>query len=76
MKKNKKLRKLMKAAKMGKAPAMYALGIRYQIGKGVESDLAEAAYWIGEAADEGYAPAEEWIKDYYFDDDAATQALS
>ena len=76
MRKNKKLKRLMKAAKMGKPYAMYMLGIRYELGCGVPLDLGEAAYWIGEAADEGYQPAEEWISDYYFDDNACLQAKS
>lgn len=76
MRKTKKIRKLIKSAKMGMPYAMYALGIRYEIGRGVERSMIEAAYWIGEAADEGYLPAEEWIKDYYFDDNSDAQANS
>ena len=36
--------------------------------------MNEAAQWIAEAAQLGYAPAVEWIKDYSFDDSAAVQA--
>ena len=74
MRKTKKLRSLIKQAKMGKPYAMYELGIRYQLGRGRTQDLNEAANWISCAAQAGYAPAIEWMKDYYFDDDACVQA--
>ena len=74
MGKTKKMRKLIKAAKMGKPYAMYQLGICYQLGRGRTQDLNEAAVWISRAAETGYAPAIEWMKDYYFDDDACVQA--
>ena len=35
-----------------------------------EKDLTKAAEWISAAAEAGYAPALDWIKDYFFDDDA------
>ena len=74
MSKSKKLRTLIKQAKMGKPYAMYQLGICYQLGRGHTQDLNEAANWISCAAEAGYAPAIEWMKDYYFDDDACVQA--
>lgn len=74
MSKTKKMRKICKAAKMGKPCAMYALGIRYQLGRELAEDMKEAALWISAAAEAGYAPAIEWMKDYGFDDDAAVQA--
>ena len=74
MGKTKKMRKLIKAAKMGKPYAMYQLGICYQLGRGRKQDLSEAAAWIAGAAEAGYAPAIEWIKDYTFDDNASVQA--
>lgn len=74
MSKSKKLRTLIKQAKMGKPYAMYQLGICYQLGSGRTQDLIEAANWISCAAEAGYAPAIEWMKDYYFDDDACVQA--
>ena len=74
MSKSKKLRTLIKQAKMGKPYAMYQLGICYQLGRGRTQDLNEAAIWISCAAKSGYAPAIEWMKDYYFDDDACVQA--
>ena len=74
MSKSKKLRTLIKQAKMGKPYAMYRLGICYQLGRERTQDLNEAAAWISCAAESGYAPALEWMKDYYFDDDACVQA--
>ena len=74
MNKSKKMRRLIKAAKMGKPYAMYQLGICYQLGREREQDLSEAAAWIACAAEAGYAPAIEWIKDYTFDDNASVQA--
>ena len=74
MSKSKKLRTLIKQAKMGKPYAMYQLGICYQLGRGRTQDLNEATNWISCAAEAGYAPAIEWMKDYYFDDDACVQA--
>ena len=74
MSKSKKMRKLCKSAKMGKPYAMYMLGIRYQLGRECGQNMNEAAKWIGNAAEAGYAPAIEWMKDYSFDDNAAVQA--
>lgn len=74
MSKSKKMRKLIKAAKMGKPYAMYQLGICYQLGRERVQDMNEAATWIGAATEAGYAPAIEWMKDYSFDDNAAVQA--
>lgn len=74
MSKSKKMRKLIKAAKMGKPYAMYQLGICYQLGRERVQDMNEAATWINRAAEAGYAPAIEWMKDYNFDDNAAVQA--
>ena len=74
MSKSKKLRTLIKQAKMGKPYAMYQLGICYQLGRERTQDLNEAANWISCAAESRYAPAIEWMKDYYFDDDACVQA--
>ena len=76
MGKPKKLRKLIKAAKMGKTCAMYRLGICFETGTMTEKDLTKAADWIPAAAETGYAPALEWIKDYSFDDNALIQAES
>ena len=74
MGKTKKMRKLIKAAKMGKPYAMYQLGICYQLGREYQQNMNEAAALIASAAEAGYAPAIEWIKDYTFDDDASVQA--
>ena len=74
MSKSKKLRILIKQAKMGKPHAMYQLGICYQLGRERVQDMNEAEFWIAASAEAGYAPAIEWMKDYYFDDDACVQA--
>jgi len=76
MSKSKKLRTLIKQAKMGKPYAMYQLGICYQLGRGRTQDLNEAAVWISCAAEAGYAPAIEWMKEYNFDDNADVQSVS
>lgn len=70
MAKSKRLRTLIKQAKSGKPYAMYALGLWYQLGKEVPQDLQKAAEWISAAAEKGYAPAVEWVKDYAFADNA------
>ena len=74
MKKSRKMRKLIKSAKMGKPYAMYQLGICSQLGEECAQDMEFAAALISEAAEAGYAPAIEWMKDYCFDDSAAGQA--
>ena len=74
MSKSKKLRTLIKQAKMCKPYAMYQLGICYQLGRERTQDLNEAVAWIAASAEAGYIPAIEWMKDYYFDDDACVQA--
>ena len=74
MSKSKKLRTLIKQAKMCKPCAMYQLGICYQLGRGCVQDMHEAAAWIAASAEAGYIPAIEWMKDYYFDDNACVQA--
>ena len=53
---------------------MYQLGICYQLGRERVQDMNEAASWITASAEAGYIPAIEWMKDYYFDDDACVQA--
>lgn len=76
MGKPKKLRKLIKAAKMGKPYAMYRLGLWYETGSKAAPDMVKAAAWISSAEEAGYAPALEWMKDYKFDDDVNVQAHS
>ena len=74
--KPKKLRKLIKAAKMGKPYALYRLGICFETGRMVKADINTAALLISFAAKAGYTPAVEWINDYSFDDSAIVQAES
>ncbi|RWX76928.1 hemagglutinin [Neorhizobium lilium] len=49
---------LSDAAASGDANALYQIGIRYTEGRGVQTDLAEAAKWYKLAADEGLPPAQ------------------
>ncbi len=74
MKITKKFKQIKKAAQMGKPHAMYQLGLHYETGKYVTQNQMTAAWWISMAAEEGYAPAKEWMQDYLFDDDANVQA--
>ena len=74
MSKSKKMKKIIKAAKMSNPYAMYQLGISYQLGREHVQDMNEAATWISAAAEAGYSPAIEWMKDYSFDDNVAVQA--
>ena len=76
MRKTKKLRLIMKRAKMGNPIAMYQLGVRYQLGWGIPANPVKAVEWISDSAEFGYAPAVDWMEDYSFDDDAQVQALS
>lgn len=76
MGKPKKLRKRIKAAKMGKPYALYRLGICFETGRMVKADINTAALLISFAAKTGYTPAVEWINDYSFDDSAIVQAES
>lgn len=76
MGKSKKFRKLTKAAKMGKPYAMYRLGICFETGYLAEKNEDKAVLWISAAAEAGYEPATEWLKDRYFDDNALVQAES
>ena len=76
MGKPKKLRKLTKAANMGKPYAMYRRGVCFQTGTMTEQNMEKAARWIFAAAEAGYAPAMERTRDYSFDDNAMVQAES
>ncbi len=75
MSKPKKLRRLIKSAKMGNPSAMYRLGILIHQSAS-RGSLSEAAAWISRSADAGYAPAREWLNDLEFDDSALVQAES
>jgi hypothetical protein len=46
------------AAEQGRADAQYSLGVRYENGKGVPQDYAEAFRWYRLAAEQGNAPAQ------------------
>jgi localization factor PodJL len=53
------------AAKKGDALALFEIGARYTDGRGVKTDLAEAAKWYALAADKGMAPAEYRLANFY-----------
>ncbi len=77
MGKPKKLKKLMKAAKMGKPDAMYHLGLCYLEGwHCLPRDIYEAADWIRAAAQLDYGPALQWAEEEGFDDDALVQGCA
>ncbi len=74
MKKSKKTRTLIKAAKMGKPYAKYQLGLLYFEGGELKQNKTLGLALIGEASELGYEAARAWIADYSFDDDAGVQA--
>lgn len=76
MRKPKKLRALIKRAKTGNLYAMYQLGICYQLGRRLPQDMNEATAWIVRSAEGGYAPAIQWMEDYFFDDNVDVQSIS
>lgn len=47
----------MASAQRGVPMAMYAVGVHYQSGEGVEQDLGDALLWYKRAADRGVIPA-------------------
>lgn len=56
---------LSKAATEGDALALFEIGARYTEGRGVATDLAEAARWYELAAARGFAPAEYRLANLY-----------
>jgi localization factor PodJL len=56
---------LSKAAGEGDPLALFEIGARYTEGRGVATDLKEAARWYGLAADRGFAPAEYRLANLY-----------
>ena len=72
----KEFEKLLKEAENGNAHAMYLVALEYELGNIVEENIDECIAWMNEAADLGHKDALDWLKDYYFDDDAGTQANS
>ena len=72
----KEFEKLLKEAQEGNAHAMYLVALEYELGIVVEKDMEEAVAWMNEAADAGDKDAIDWLKDYYYDDDANVQAHS
>ncbi len=77
MGKPKGLRKLIKAAQMGKPQAMYHLGLCYLEGwHRLPQDIYAAADWMEAAAQLGYGPAVQWMEEDGFDDDALVQGYA
>ena len=68
--------KLLKMAENGNAEAMYLVGLAYEAGDFVEADINEAVAWMKNAAELGNEEALDWLREYYFDDDAGVQAYS
>lgn len=56
-----------KAAESGHRVAQYNMGIMYQEGKGVESDENTAIYWYRKSAIQGYASAQNKLKEMDID---------
>ena len=58
-------RKIIEGARQGKALSQFQLGLLYEQGwDGVEQNLAEAQYWFGEAAAQGYERAQRYLERY------------
>jgi uncharacterized protein len=49
---------VFRRAEKGDAKAQFVLGLKYDTGKGVPQDYAEAAKWYRKAAEQGYAEAQ------------------
>ena len=49
---------VFRRAEKGDAKAQFVLGLKYDTGKGVPQDSAEAAKWYRKAAEQGYADAQ------------------
>lgn len=56
---------LREAAIAGDPLALFEIGARYSEGRGVTTDLPEAAKWYGHAAERGYAPAQYRLANFY-----------
>ena len=52
------LSELIEGAEQGDAEAQFNLGIRYDYGRGVEQDHAQAAQWYAKAAEQGHVKAQ------------------
>jgi len=56
---------LREAAASGDAKALFEIGSRYADGRGVTSNMGEAAKWYQKSADLGFAPAQYRIGNFY-----------
>lgn len=56
---------LREAAAAGDAKALFEIATRYAEGRGMQSDMAEAAKWYEKAAEAGFAPAQYRIGNMY-----------
>ena len=57
--------KLCKAAEVGNSEEQYKLGLKYDLGVGVEVDAAAAVKWYRKAADQGNVAAQLALGDFY-----------
>lgn len=68
---------LKRWGELGSGDAYYELGIAHECGEaGLKKDMEEAAIYMKLASDLGLVSATEWLKDYYYDDDAGVQSQS
>lgn len=67
---------LADAAAKGDPLALFEIGARFTEGRGVKSDLAEAAHWYQMAADQGFAPAQYRIANLYEKGNGVARDLS
>ncbi|WP_136659860.1 peptidoglycan-binding protein [Nitratireductor sp. XY-223] len=56
---------LREAAANGDSLALFEIGARYTEGRGVATDLTEAAKWYQRSADRGFAPAQYRLANFY-----------
>ena len=56
-----------KAAEQNITEAQYNLGVCYEAGMGVTKDYSKAVQWYQRAATNGYAPAQEWLKNEHIE---------
>lgn len=59
--------RLLAKAREGKVSAMYEVGRKYELGRGVNADFTKAAEWYQKAASAGNAPAKARLGILYFE---------
>ncbi len=73
MSKSKKIRRILKRAQRGDLYCAYLIGLFYE---NTVQNIPIALYWYQIAAEGGQPDALDKMKEYYFDDNADTQANS